>query len=151
MSDEQVSRRSVLRGVAVTTVAGVAGYAVAATSDAAGARAATTAANGYGADEQTRSRLAALADIPAGGGLILDDARVVLTRAEDGEVLAFSATCTHQGCTVSSIEQGLSSARATSVASTSPPALRCRVRHDDRCPRSRSRSRARRCSSGEGG
>ncbi len=107
MSDEQVSRRSVLRGVAVTTVAGVAGYAVAATSDAAGARAATTAANGYGADEQTRSRLAALADIPAGGGLILDDARVVLTRAEDGEVLAFSATCTHQGCTVSSIEQGL--------------------------------------------
>ena len=107
MSDEQVSRRSVLRGVAVTAVAGVAGYAVAATSDAAGARAATTAANGYGADEQTRSRLAALADIPAGGGLILDDARVVLTRAEDGEVLAFSATCTHQGCTVSSIEQGL--------------------------------------------
>jgi len=107
VSDEQVSRRSVLRGVAVTTVAGVAGYAVAATSDAAGARAATTAANGYGADEQTRSRLAALADIPAGGGLILDDARVVLTRAEDGEVLAFSATCTHQGCTVSSIEQGL--------------------------------------------
>ncbi|MGI8528055.1 MAG: Rieske (2Fe-2S) protein [Geodermatophilaceae bacterium] len=107
MSDEQVSRRSVLRGVAVTTVAGVAGYAVAATSDAAGARAATTAANGYGADEQTRSRLAALADIPAGGGLILDDARVVLTRAEDGEVLAFSAPCTHQGCTVSSIEQGL--------------------------------------------
>lgn len=107
MSDEQVSRRSVLRGVAVTTVAGVAGYAVAATSDAAGARAATTAANGYGADEQTRSRLAALADIPAGGGLILDDARIVLTRAEDGEVLAFSATCTHQGCTVSSIEQGL--------------------------------------------
>lgn len=80
---------------------------MAATSDAAGARAATTAANGYGADEQTRSRLAALADIPAGGGLILDDARVVLTRAEDGEVLAFSATCTHQGCTVSSIEQGL--------------------------------------------
>lgn len=107
MSDEAVSRRSVLRGAAVTAAAGVAGYVVAASSDAAGARATTTAANGYGAEEGSGSRLAALADIPAGGGLILPDARVVLTRTADDEVLAFSATCTHQGCTVNAIEDGL--------------------------------------------
>ncbi len=45
-------------------------------------------------------------DIPSDGGLILADAAVVLTLAESGDVLAFSATCTHQGCTVASIEGG---------------------------------------------
>ncbi|MBA2389549.1 MAG: Rieske (2Fe-2S) protein [Geodermatophilaceae bacterium] len=107
MSDEGLSRRSVLRGAAVTAVAGVAGFAVAATSEAADDTGAATAANGYGAEEETGQRLAALADIPAGGGLILDGPRVVLTRVESGGVAAFSATCTHQGCTVSSIEDGL--------------------------------------------
>lgn len=107
MSEQDVSRRSVLRGAVVTAVAGVAGYAVATNSAAAGAKASTAAANGYGAQEQAGSRLAAVADIPAGGGLILDDAGVVLTLDESGEVLAFSATCTHQGCTVNSVEDGL--------------------------------------------
>lgn len=107
MSDQGPSRRSVLRGAAVTAVAGVAGYVVGATSDAAGAKAPAAAANGYGSDEGTGTRLAAVSDIPTGGGLILADAHVVLTRTDSGEVLAFSATCTHQGCTVNAVEGGL--------------------------------------------
>lgn len=107
MSEAAVTRRSVLVGAAVTAAAGVAGYVVAASSDAAGAKAPTAAANGYGAGQDTGNRLAAVADIPAGGTLILDDALVVLVRTESGEVLGWSATCTHQGCTVSSVEDGL--------------------------------------------
>ena len=107
MSDRDVSRRSVLRGVAVTAAAGVAGYSVAAGSDAAGQTSPTDAANGYGADDAPGNRLAALADIPSGGGLILDNVAVVLTRSESGDVIAFSATCTHQGCTVNAIEDGV--------------------------------------------
>lgn len=107
MTDQDVSRQSVLRGAAVTAVAGAGGYAVAARSEAAGAPRATAAANGYGAEDTAGSRLAAVADIPTGGGLILDDAGVVLTLNESGSVIAFSATCTHQGCTVNAIEDGV--------------------------------------------
>jgi Rieske Fe-S protein len=42
--------------------------------------------------------------IPAGGGVVTDG--VVVTRDSSGEVHAFSATCTHQGCTVSSVADG---------------------------------------------
>lgn len=104
---EALSRRSLLRGGAITAGALVVGYVVTASSDATGTKPATAAANGYGSDEGTGTRLAALRDIPAGGGLIVAEAKVVLTRGESDEVAAFSATCTHQGCTVASIEDGL--------------------------------------------
>ncbi len=107
MSDPNMSRRSALAGAAVTAVAGIAGYAVATNSAAAQPRTTTGAANGYGSDEAAGTRLAAVSDIPDDGGLILSDAAVVLTHDESGEVLAFSATCTHQGCTVASIEDGV--------------------------------------------
>lgn len=107
MSDEGVPRRSLLRGTGVTVLAGVAGYALASGSAADQKAGASATANGYGDTEDAGSRLAALTDIPAGGGLILDDAGVVLTRDDAGQVRAFSATCTHQGCMVSSIEDGV--------------------------------------------
>ncbi len=107
MTEESLSRRSVLLGAAVTAAAGVTGYVVAAGSAAADAKAATAAANDYGVAETTGDRLAAVGDIPAGGGLILASARVVLTLSADGAVTAFSATCTHQGCTVNAIEDGV--------------------------------------------
>lgn len=107
MSDQELTRRSALRGAGVAAAAGVAGYAVASNSTAADATRNTAAANGYGSDAGGGSRLAAVTDIPAGGGLILPDAVVVLTRSQSGDVLAFSATCTHQGCTVASIEDGV--------------------------------------------
>lgn len=107
MSDQGVSRLSILRGSAVTVVAGAVGYSVAANGDAAQAGRPTEAANGYGADNAGGGRLAALADIPDGGGLILSDAAIVLTHDPAGDVVAFSATCTHQGCTVASIEDGV--------------------------------------------
>jgi Rieske Fe-S protein len=50
--------------------------------------------------------LATLADIPVGGGAIFADAGVVVTQPTDGAIKAYSATCTHQGCTVSSVSDG---------------------------------------------
>lgn len=49
--------------------------------------------------------LAAVADVPDGGDLVLEDEDVVLTRSGD-TVHAFSATCTHQGCTVGDVRDG---------------------------------------------
>ncbi|MFC5943527.1 Rieske (2Fe-2S) protein [Micromonospora harpali] len=50
--------------------------------------------------------LAAVADLPAGGGRILADRGVVLTRPTQETVKAYSATCTHAGCTVTRDDGG---------------------------------------------
>jgi Rieske Fe-S protein len=44
-----------------------------------------------------------VADVPVGGGVILEDAKYVVTQPTEGEFKAFSSICTHQGCPVSEI------------------------------------------------
>lgn len=102
-----LSRRSVLRGSGVVAVGAVVGYALTRSSDAARGTGAAAAANAYGPAPVAGAptALAALADVPDGGGLVLGDERVVLTRSGD-EVRGFSATCTHQGCTVDRVADG---------------------------------------------
>lgn len=51
--------------------------------------------------------IAALADIPVNGGKIFAAEKVVVTQPTAGQVKAFSTTCTHQGCAVSKVENGL--------------------------------------------
>lgn len=107
MSLNDVSRRSVLRGCALAVAGGVGGFLVARRSDAAGAKAATAAANGYGpAAKPAATVLTAVSAVPAGGGVVLGKDGVVVTKDAAGAVHAFSATCTHQGCTVSSVSGG---------------------------------------------
>ncbi|WP_353963915.1 Rieske (2Fe-2S) protein [Streptomyces sp. NBC_00233] len=45
-------------------------------------------------------------EVPRGGGLIVGHANVVLTRNSEGQLRAFSAICTHRGCTVASVTKG---------------------------------------------
>jgi Rieske Fe-S protein len=103
---EELSRRSALRGAGVFAVGGVAGAVVTTLRDD---EADNANANAYGAQDTSAgsgSALAAVDDIPSGGGLVLDDAKVVLTKADDGTVHAFSSICTHQGCPVSEVADG---------------------------------------------
>jgi Rieske Fe-S protein len=107
-------RRAVLSGsAAVAAAAGVSAalagcgtYGGSSDAPAAGSAppaggAAASGSNGGGAKV-----LAQTADIPVGGGKIFGDQSVVLTQPQQGTIKAFSAVCTHQGCTVAQVTGG---------------------------------------------
>lgn len=110
------SRRSVLEGGAVAVVAGVAGYVAyglrppgdspRASGYPGGGAAAESGGSAGPGGTGGRGVLAPLADVPVGGGVVVSSAAVVLTRDAAGHVHGFSAVCTHQGCLVSSVQDG---------------------------------------------
>ncbi|MEV5958562.1 Rieske (2Fe-2S) protein [Streptomyces sp. NPDC051987] len=50
--------------------------------------------------------LARTSEIPEGGGMIFKEQRIVVTQPTKGEFKAFSAICTHMGCTVNRVADG---------------------------------------------
>jgi nitrite reductase/ring-hydroxylating ferredoxin subunit len=50
--------------------------------------------------------LASTSDIPVGGCAVFEEEKVVVTQPTEGDFKAFSATCTHQGCSVSASTDG---------------------------------------------
>lgn len=95
-----VSRRRLL-GVATMGVAGLAACAGGAGSDPVAPGGEVAPPSGQ-ADEE----LARTSEIPAGGGMIFEGPRVVVTQPAPGEFKGFSAVCTHQGCIVASVADG---------------------------------------------
>ncbi|MGY1583988.1 Rieske (2Fe-2S) protein [Streptomyces sp. MN13] len=55
----------------------------------------------------TGAVLAATTEIPQGGGKVFADEGVVVTQPAAGEFKAFSSKCTHQGCAVRDVKDGL--------------------------------------------
>ena len=108
MTERVLSRRGVFRGTVVTAIGGVAGYLLTRSSAAARTPPGTTAANAYGMPAGNGGRLlVSLDEIPRGGGVILADPAIVLTRTATDDVHGFSAVCTHQGCTVAAVAGGI--------------------------------------------
>lgn len=104
-----LNRRSVLVGACGTcavTLAGCAAYGPGQPA-AAPAPAPTAAAGGSGTGAGAApGALTSTKDVPVGGGVILADAGLVITQPKAGTFKAFSAICTHQGCTVGSVDGG---------------------------------------------
>jgi Rieske Fe-S protein len=84
-------------GIATPTAAGTATAGGTATG-AGTATATATAATGAG--------IAKLADIAVGGGAVLADRQLVVTRPKADEIHVLSAVCTHQGCLVDTVANG---------------------------------------------
>ncbi len=121
--DGQVSRRNLIRNAAIAGGVVAAGVGLAAcssnnnagsgtTATGAGTTAATTTAGGAtttagGAPAAGGTPLASTSAIPVGGGTIFADKKVVVTQPVAGTFKAFSSTCTHLGCTVFKVADGL--------------------------------------------
>jgi Rieske Fe-S protein len=91
-----LDRRTVLRGAAVG------GVALPLLAACGGGQEATSDGQGSGGGSAT----VAASDVPVGGGTILKDQEVVVTQPKKGDYKAFTAICTHQGCTVTKVEGG---------------------------------------------
>jgi Rieske Fe-S protein len=61
---------------------------------------------GSGGGQGGAAVLAKTSDVPVGGGTILSDKKIVITQPQSGTFHAFTAVCTHAGCTVGSVSSG---------------------------------------------
>jgi Rieske Fe-S protein len=105
----ETTRRNVL--------AGAAGVGAAAVLAACGSNSSDTGSTGGSANnggqaaptagQQAGAAAIKTSDIPVGGGKIFKDQNVVVTQPTAGQFKAFSATCTHNGCPVSTVENGV--------------------------------------------
>ncbi|MER8016579.1 Rieske (2Fe-2S) protein [Streptomyces griseoluteus] len=78
------------------------GSSATASTSPSGDSASASASSGSG-DGQA---LGSVSEIPVGGGKIFAAQKVVVTQPEKGMYKAFSAICTHQGCTLNKVADG---------------------------------------------
>ncbi len=67
----------------------------------------TTAASKAESGSNSGTQLAKTSEVPVGGGKIVEAEKVVVTQPTKGTFKAFSAVCTHAGCIVSSVANGV--------------------------------------------
>ena len=104
-----LSRRSMLRGatvggVALPLLAACGGGSGGSSDSSEGSSDSSSSAGGSGGG--SGGVQVAASDVPVGGGTILKEQKLVVTQPAKGEYKAFTAVCTHQGCTVGEVSGG---------------------------------------------
>lgn len=111
--EQTFTRRAVVAGgcglAAVTALSACTGYGASGPvtgSPASVPNEAAGAAGGAADGTAAGAAVAAVADVPVGGGVVLAAQDLVVTQPVAGTFKGFSATCTHQGCTVNEVTDG---------------------------------------------
>ncbi len=110
---ERISRRTVLRGAGVGSVAlpllaacGSSSSSDSPSSSGASSGSASSSGGDAGGGGGGGGTTVPASKVPVGGGTILKAQQVVVTQPAKGDFKAFTAICTHQGCTVGSVQGG---------------------------------------------
>lgn len=99
-SEAPIERRTVLLGAGAVGAAGV----LAACGGSGGSDTPTPAASMASTEVPAQPTLITkTADVPVGGGVVVENKMVVVTQPAEGEYKAFTSTCPHQGCTVNEV------------------------------------------------
>ena len=101
----QVSRRQLMRTAAIAGTVIAAGAGLAACSSGSSGSSGQPAQSGQSGSSP--EVLGKTTDIPVGGGVIYASQKVVVTQPTAGTFKGFSSTCTHMGCTVNKVADGL--------------------------------------------
>lgn len=104
-----LERRTVLQAGGIIVVGGVVAACSSGSDGSAATSAGTSGSGSTAASAPTASAaagtgVAQVSDIPVGGGVIIAEPAVVITQPTAGDIKAFTAVCTHQGCLVSKVE-----------------------------------------------
>ena len=111
MEQTCVTRRAVVAGgcglAAMTALTACAGYGSGGpVTGSAPSGVPNEAAGTAGGSAADAGAVAAVADVPVGGGIVLAAQDLVVTQPVAGTFKGFSATCTHQGCKVNEVVGG---------------------------------------------
>ena len=119
------TRRTILRAAGLIGLTGAGAAALGACADASSGSSPATPAAAETSAPASRSPTAAATSskpsastapegpsvatskVPIGGGVILENADYVVTQPSKGSYKAFSKICTHQGCPVAAVENGV--------------------------------------------
>jgi Rieske Fe-S protein len=103
--DDDLTTRRFALGVGLLGLAAAAGCS-GGSSDNGGGGGTGGGGGGETTGGQSGGVLGKTTEVPVGGGKVFTDQKVVVTQPTQGEFKAFSAVCTHRGCTVNEVADG---------------------------------------------